>query len=59
MAIDKNQNGPQPEILLGENVEVATPEEIISQDAEEINVEMMEDGGAEVDFDPAAAASGR
>jgi len=56
MAIDKDQNGPQTEILLGENVEIATPEEIISQDSEKINVEMMEDGGAEVDFDPAAAA---
>ena len=29
MAIDKDQNGPQTEILLGENVEIATPEEII------------------------------
>jgi len=54
MAIDKDQNGPQQEILLGENVEVLTPDEKAS---EEINVEMMEDGGAEIDFDPAAMAA--
>ena len=57
MAIDKDQNGPQQETLIGENVEVVTPEELINNQNEQINVEIMEDGGAEIDFDPAAMAA--
>ena len=58
MAIDKNQTGPQTEVLLEEGVEVLTPEEELVQAQENINVEMMEDGGAEVDFDPSSTIEG-
>ena len=50
MAIDKS-NGPTQTNLIDENVEIVTPEEMISDNNEAL-VEMTEDGGAEVDFDP-------
>jgi len=50
MAIDKS-NGPTQTNLIDKNVEIVTPEEMISDNNEAL-VEMTEDGGAEVDFDP-------
>ena len=50
MAIDKS-NGPIQTNLIDKNVEIVTPEEMISDNNEAL-VEMTEDGGAEVDFDP-------
>ena len=50
MAIDKS-NGPIQTNLIDKNVEIITPEEMISDNNEAL-VEMTEDGGAEVDFDP-------
>ena len=50
MAIDKS-NGPIQTNLIDKNVEIVTTEEMISDNNEAL-VEMTEDGGAEVDFDP-------
>lgn len=50
MAIDKS-NGPTQTNLIDKNVGIVTPEEMISDNNEAL-VEMTEDGGAEVDFDP-------
>lgn len=50
MAIDKS-NGPTQTNLIDKNVEIVTPEEMIS-DNNEAQIEMLDDGGAEVDFDP-------
>ena len=50
MAIDKS-NGPTQTNLIDKNVEIVTPEEMISDNNEAL-VEMTEDGGAEIDFDP-------
>ena len=38
--------------ILDEDVDVAIPQEF--QEGGDVNVEMMEDGGAEIDFDPNA-----
>ena len=38
--------------ILDEDIDVAMPQEF--QEGGDVNVEMMEDGGAEIDFDPNA-----
>ena len=55
MAIDKSiDTVPKQDIILEEDVPVEIPEEF--QDGGDVNVEMTEDGGAEIDFDPQAEA---
>ena len=53
MAVDKNNPYKEEEILIDEHVEVATPEEVAAAEGEPA-IEMMEDGGAEINFDPSA-----
>ena len=55
MAIDKNiDTVPKQDIILEDDVAVEIPEEF--QEGGDVNVEMTEDGGAEIDFDPQAEA---
>ena len=53
MAIEKEfETIPKDLQILDESVDVVMPQEM--QEGGEVNVEMMEDGGAEIDFDPNA-----
>ena len=53
MAIEKEfETIPKDLEILDESVDVAMPQAM--QEGGEVNVEMMEDGGAEIDFDPNA-----
>jgi len=53
MAIEKEvETIPKELEILDESVDVAMPQAM--QEGGDVNVEMMEDGGAEVDFDPNA-----
>ena len=55
MAIDKSiDTVPKQDIILEEDVPVEIPEEF--QDGGDVNVEMTDDGGAEIDFDPQSQA---
>ena len=55
MAIDKNiDTVPKQDIILEDDVAVEIPEEF--QEGGDVNVEMTDDGGAEIDFDPQAEA---
>ena len=55
MAIDKVNDLTKETNVVDSSVEVAI-EERLANDPSDINVEIMEDGGAEIDFDPATAA---
>ena len=53
MAIDKSiDTVPKQDIILEDDVAVEIPEEF--QEGGDVNVEMTDDGGAEIDFDPDA-----
>jgi len=55
MAIEKGVDTvKKEEVLIDQTVEVDVPQEF--QDGGDVNIEMTDDGGAEVDFDPQAAA---
>ena len=55
MAIDKSiDTVPKQDIILEDDVAVEIPEEF--QEGGDVNVEMTDDGGAEIDFDPQAQA---
>ena len=55
MAIEKGVDTvKKEEVLIDQTVEVDMPQEF--QDGGDVNIEMTDDGGAEVDFDPQAAA---
>ena len=55
MAIDKSiDTKKMPQVEIDENVEVAVPQEF--QEGGEVDIQITEDGGAEIDFDPQAAA---
>ena len=55
MAIDKSiDTVPKQDIILEEDVPVEIPEEF--QEGGDVNVEMTDDGGAEIDFDPQSQA---
>ena len=55
MAIDKSiDTKKMPQVEIDENVEMAIPQEF--QEGGDVNIEIMDDGGAEIDFDPRAAA---
>ena len=55
MAIDKSiDTVPKQDIILEEDVPVEIPQEF--QEGGDVNVEMTDDGGAEIDFDPQAQA---
>ena len=55
MAIDKGiDTKKMPQVEIDEDVEVAVPQEF--QEGGDVDIQIMEDGGAEVDFDPQAAA---
>ena len=53
MAIEKDvETIPKDLEILDKDVDVAMPQEF--QDGGDVNVDMLEDGGAEIDFDPNA-----
>ena len=55
MAIDKSiDTKKMPQVEIDENVEVAVPQEF--QEGGEVDIQITDDGGAEIDFDPQAAA---
>ena len=55
MAIDKSiDTVPKQDIILEDDVAVEIPQEF--QEGGDVNVEMTDDGGAEIDFDPQAQA---
>jgi hypothetical protein len=55
MAIDKSiDTVPKQDIILEDDVAVEIPEEF--QEGGDVNVEMTDDGGAEIDFDPQSQA---
>ena len=55
MAIDKSiDTVPKQDIILEEDVPVEIPQEF--QEGGDVNVEMTDDGGAEIDFDPQSQA---
>ena len=55
MAIDKSiDTKKMPQVEIDENVEVAIPQEF--QEGGDVDIQITDDGGAEIDFDPQAAA---
>ena len=55
MAIDKSiDTKKMPQVEIDEDVEVAMPQEF--QEGGEVDIQITDDGGAEIDFDPQAAA---
>ena len=58
MAIDKALEAQLkvPQTVYDEEVELMAEQPQEFQEGGDVNVEMMDDGGAEVDFDPAAQA---
>ena len=56
MAIDKVTDLTKESLVIDPSVEVSIAESNQTNDLENVNVEMLEDGGAEIDFDPATAA---
>ena len=55
MAIDKGiDTKKMPQVELDKDVEVAVPQEF--QEGGEVDIQITDDGGAEIDFDPQAAA---
>ena len=54
MAIDKVQDLSKETIVIDPTVEVQTPAEELAD--MQMDIQMTEDGGAEVDLDPSAAA---
>ena len=58
MAVDKALENQikVPKTVYDEEVELMAEEPQVFQEGGDVNVELMEDGGAEIDFDPAAQA---
>jgi len=55
MAIDKSiDTKKMPQVEIDEDVEVVMPQEF--QEGGDVDIQITDDGGAEVDFDPEAAA---
>ena len=53
MAIEKGVDTvKKEEVLIDQTVEVDMPQEF--QDGGDVNIEMTDDGGAEIDFDPSS-----